>query len=1101
MCMVIGCDSQTCFAKRYTEHMEILDALMSFVVLYLLAIANGQQLNSKMTNKCRVPPSRGRDFVIGFTSHLGNRVGELHIQVVAFSGNTTTVTISSRYQIKGTYYPTTFDIPPKGFRREEVPYYDFLLERSSYRSYKVLRVTASEDVAVYGIHLVPYNSDAFIALPYCQLGVHYIANSLRMDRKYASHSLLAVIGLEHDTSVQISLAAKVIFGGKRYYPNDVLTFVVDADEIVQILAGENGGDLSGSIIRSDNPIAAFSGNECALTQGSSCDIISYQLIPVDKWGTKHIFTATGEQNDVSLYKISAGFDNTIISVPGYEGRALQAGDLLKVELRGSGVIYSNLPSKVDQIIITISGSRVDPSIIQVPAEEQFDFVFGFTTLPKSRREGSGFTSFVNIVVKPGECNTVTTNGEYLQCSATAVPVPGTDYVVITKRLPKPEKLYIIQQNASQATHPISVIVYGYERYETYGFSAGFSLPSKVLPTMNLSVNNQVVENTIYVAEHTEVNITCFAVEARPATNLALEINGLQHSPVQSEVSQTFQDCYLDTFNTSSTVLYLAKHEQETVTCRGTLDSEEDEETAENVSLQLMTYNHPTLVLLINGHHSNLGALHVDEKEEVTLTCMALGARPAVNFEWKVNETPVDQNKILSGDYSLKKDSTNSISILKFIPRAENVIVTCSSKMDVANVERTVCGTLSTYVKPTLFLAANSHRVATYIYVTEKGPVNVTCNSLGARPRASLTWKFNGKVVNSGNFTIITSRGKHNRTNSSSVLQVRPESENDTLTCVSRLAKGNISQDVTGKFFFSVIPKLVLVINGYKNPKQVINVTKYDTINASCYALHGRPEVNLTWLMNNKRVDIHSEQIEVSLEIIKRENNTVDTVSKILFSSEIHYGNITCVMTSVTGMESTLEGNFMVIAKVSVTEEIHWDKFLKRVLDLPDSMSLTRTEGIVTTKGGLYLAHEHLLCESLDIRINEKQRTNSSDNFVLPVRDVVKYLLGIMEGMELLHSYGFLHPGFSTKKVLVTSAGVCKLYDFCLAEDAGRTVAVKKSETSSNSVNHFAPEALLRNEYYKESDVWSMGVVIWALLSGGKRNDVTKMKYMQLSSYP
>lgn len=78
--------------------------------------------------------------------------------------------------------------------------------------------------------------------------------------------------------------------------------------------------------------------------------------------------------------------------------------------------------------------------------------------------------------------------------------------------------------------------------------------------------------------------------------------------------------------------------------------------------------------------------------------MALGARPAVNFEWKVNETPIDQNKILSGDYSMEKDSTNSISILKFIPRAENVTVTCSSKIDVANVERTVWGALSTYGK-------------------------------------------------------------------------------------------------------------------------------------------------------------------------------------------------------------------------------------------------------------------------------------------------------------------------------------------------------------------------------------------------------------------
>lgn len=36
-----------------------------------------------------------------------------------------------------------------------------------------------------------------------------------------------------------------------------------------------------------------------------------------------------------------------------------------------------------------------------------------------------------------------------------------------------------------------------------------------------------------------------------------------------------------------------------------------------------------------------------------------------------------------------------------------------------------------------------------------------------------------------------------------------------------------------------------------------------------------------------------------------------------------------------------------------------------------------------------------------------------------------------------------------------------------------------------SVNQLAPEALLRNEYTQGSDVWSVAVVIWEIMTGGK----------------
>lgn len=40
---------------------------------------------------------------------------------------------------------------------------------------------------------------------------------------------------------------------------------------------------------------------------------------------------------------------------------------------------------------------------------------------------------------------------------------------------------------------------------------------------------------------------------------------------------------------------------------------------------------------------------------------------------------------------------------------------------------------------------------------------------------------------------------------------------------------------------------------------------------------------------------------------------------------------------------------------------------------------------------------------------------------------------------------FLHPGLSSKKLLLTAHGMTKLYDFCLAGDASKIAALKKDQ--------------------------------------------------------
>ncbi|KAJ8021502.1 Tyrosine-protein kinase CSK [Holothuria leucospilota] len=170
-------------------------------------------------------------------------------------------------------------------------------------------------------------------------------------------------------------------------------------------------------------------------------------------------------------------------------------------------------------------------------------------------------------------------------------------------------------------------------------------------------------------------------------------------------------------------------------------------------------------------------------------------------------------------------------------------------------------------------------------------------------------------------------------------------------------------------------------------------------------------------------------------------------------------------------------------KALASNIVHWDKFLKRLVQLPKSKHLLRIAGIGIDNGRQYLIHERLFRGSLAAYIKPaSENTANSYKPFLPAH-IIRIVLGILEGMEHIHSAGFLHPGLSTKKVLLNYQGVGKLYDFYLSEDAVNILTIKKPEMNY-SLNELAPEGIRRHEYSAASDVWSTAVLIWQMLSDG-----------------
>lgn len=87
-------------------------------------------------------------------------------------------------------------------------------------------------------------------------------------------------------------------------------------------------------------------------------------------------------------------------------------------------------------------------------------------------------------------------------------------------------------------------------------------------------------------------------------------------------------------------------------------------------------------------------------------------------------------------------------------------------------------------------------------------------------------------------------------------------------------------------------------------------------------------------------------------------------------------------------------------------------------------------------------------------------------------------------MEYLASKRCLHRDLAARNVLVAENNVMKIADFGLARDVQDKNYYRKETAGRLPVKWMAPEALFKQVYTTQSDVWSFGVLLWEVMSLG-----------------
>ncbi|HET19582.1 MAG TPA: serine/threonine protein kinase [Chromatiales bacterium] len=105
-----------------------------------------------------------------------------------------------------------------------------------------------------------------------------------------------------------------------------------------------------------------------------------------------------------------------------------------------------------------------------------------------------------------------------------------------------------------------------------------------------------------------------------------------------------------------------------------------------------------------------------------------------------------------------------------------------------------------------------------------------------------------------------------------------------------------------------------------------------------------------------------------------------------------------------------------------------------------------------------------------------------DRGPLDLEDALEIAVQAAQGLAKAHSLGIVHRDIKPDNVFLTEDGLVKLLDFGIAKLMGSTQMTRPG-TLLGTVSYMSPEQVRGEEVDRRTDLWSLGVVLYQMLSG------------------
>jgi serine/threonine protein kinase len=124
-------------------------------------------------------------------------------------------------------------------------------------------------------------------------------------------------------------------------------------------------------------------------------------------------------------------------------------------------------------------------------------------------------------------------------------------------------------------------------------------------------------------------------------------------------------------------------------------------------------------------------------------------------------------------------------------------------------------------------------------------------------------------------------------------------------------------------------------------------------------------------------------------------------------------------------------------------------------------------------GQTFIAMEYIEGQSLKDKINKGP---------FKIEEASDIAIQISEGLKKAHDQGIIHRDMKSANILISNDGVAKIVDFGLAKLSGRT-QITKSGSTLGTAAYMSPEQTKGQEVDHRSDIWSLGVVLYEMITG------------------
>lgn len=395
--------------------------------------------------------TEGREFWLGFMENYEDTVSLRELSVF----------ISAAKATKGKIYipylnsEAEFTVAKDSVYKLILPYEKMMHKGSGKVTNKSVHIVSEGDINVFALNYKKQTADAALIYPVQALGNEY------MSVTYLSHSdqpsEILVIATEDATRVEFDNMAQTV-----NFNND--------DTVVELNKGETyqlqfTSDHTGTVIKSNKPVAVFSGSECTYVPSSygACDHLFEQLPPISSLGREYGIVPL-KTRKADTYKFVAVYDGTKLYSNGNLFTTLDRQQYFETMLFEPEIITASMPVLAAQFSNgqNYDSTNSDPFMIILSPLEQ-------------RRNNITFNAFTSSIIDRYYMNLILNakdiNKVWFDTAATNPSV--------FRVFPGDPKYVWAQIDISQGDHTLKsggdgfiASVYGYGNFESYGYSAG-----------------------------------------------------------------------------------------------------------------------------------------------------------------------------------------------------------------------------------------------------------------------------------------------------------------------------------------------------------------------------------------------------------------------------------------------------------------------------------------------------------------------------------------------------------------------------------------------------------------------------------------------------